>query len=229
MYQRALVAIGHNFDGGTIFDDDLRQAILPPVSIAGRTADQAANCMPILNNLSEGEMESNEKEREKELKRKKRQGRARRGAIMSEREPLKTHRTIPGCADVGTLLPTPVAISVPSRRQAAVNASQTIASLVAQENNGGYVPALSTPTRDSHHLAPPGANAGPSRASKRQKIGHVNAPALPESVYKPRAKMSPTYAPPSTGVAPPPKTAEQIRADNEVGVSLAPLRSFYFD
>ncbi|KIO33189.1 hypothetical protein M407DRAFT_52328, partial [Tulasnella calospora MUT 4182] len=77
MYQRALVAIGHNFDGGTIFDDDLRQAILPPVSIAGRTADQAANCMPILNNLSEGEMESNEKEREKELKRKKRQGRAR--------------------------------------------------------------------------------------------------------------------------------------------------------
>lgn len=218
MYQRALVAIGHNFDGGTIFDDDLRQAILPPVSIAGRTADQAANCMPILNTLSEGEMEGNEKEREKELKRKKRQGRARRGAIMSEREPLKTHRTLPGCADIGSLLPAPVAISVPSRRQAAVNASQTIASLVAQENNNGYVPSLSTPTKDSHHLAPPGSNAGPSRASKRQKIGHINPPPLPDSVYKPRARMSPTYAPPSTGVRPPPKSAEQIRADNEVGV-----------
>ena len=213
MYQRALVTLGHNFDGGAIFDDELRQSLLPPVTISGRTVDQASLSMPVIHQLSEGEVENNEKERERELKRKKRLPRARRGALP-EREPLKTHRTLPGCADVAALLPAPIQISVPSRRQAAVNASHTIANLVAQENNNGYIAPVHTPTKDSF-LAPPSSSAQP-RASKRQKTEHVSPPTLPPTVFRPRASQPPTYVSPSTGVRPPPKTAERIQADNEV-------------
>ncbi|KAG9028270.1 SWI/SNF chromatin-remodeling complex subunit [Tulasnella sp. JGI-2019a] len=214
IYQRALVAAGHQFDGSTIYDEDLRQVILPPVSIAGRSAEQANTCMPILNNLSEGEVEGQEREREKELKRKKRQGRARRGVILPDREPVKTHRTLPGCTDISALLPTPATVSVPSRRQAAVNASHTIANLVAQENNHGYMPSMHTPSKDSNHLAPPMATSSQPRA-KKQKIAHVVAPALPPTVTRPRGQLPPNFVSPSTGVPPPPKSMARIAAENE--------------
>lgn len=199
MYQRSLIVIGHRFDGSLIQDEELRQALLPPVTKAARNTEQAAAHMPLLNNLSEGEIENQEKEREKDMKRKKRQAGRRRGMALPDREPVKTYRTLPGCADIGQLSAAAAAVaSLPSTRRAAMVAQRTIADLVAQENSNGYItPPIQTPTRDTHLLSAPSTS---QPRAKRQKTGHVRPPTLPSTVLRPRAKRDATSLPPSTGL-----------------------------
>jgi len=215
LYQRSLLIIGHRFDGSLIQDDELRQAVLPPVTRAARNAEQAQANMPIFNNLSDGEMENYEKEREKDAKRKKRQAGRRRGIALPDRDPIKTQRTLPGCVEIVSSA-AQAAAAVPSTRRAAMVAQRTIADLVAQENNNGYVmPQASTPTRESHHLTAPSTSQ--SRA-KRQKTGHIRPPSLPDSILRPRAKMDATYLPPSTGLEVAPRPYDPaIDGKEEVG------------
>ncbi|KAF8270064.1 hypothetical protein EI94DRAFT_1723769 [Lactarius quietus] len=127
-----------SLDGTPVQDDDLRMSFLSPVTSVSRPMDQVQAFTPILNYLSDSEMERNEKEREKEMnKRKKRNTRGRRGVALPDREPIKTVRTPAiGFPDVdpAVLALAQAAAAPTSRRAAAAAASLTIANMVASEN-----------------------------------------------------------------------------------------------
>jgi SWI/SNF-related matrix-associated actin-dependent regulator of chromatin subfamily B protein 1 len=154
--------------------------------------DQVPLFTPILNYLSDGEIERSEKEREKELtKRRKRNTRGRRGIALPDREPNRTHRTPAiGFPELDAATLALAAASVPtSRRAAAAAASLTIANMVASENGTSVMP-LQLPPQQSIPVAPVGKEKKPKWLFK--------APSYPPSVLRPRAQVSaPT---PSTAV-----------------------------
>ncbi|CAG8786662.1 8631_t:CDS:2, partial [Gigaspora rosea] len=86
--------LGHPFDGSPIQDDDLRQNFLPPVTNIIRREDAVEQHTPLLVELTEAEIDKIEKDRERDARRKRRQTRGRRGVILPDREPPKTHRTL---------------------------------------------------------------------------------------------------------------------------------------
>ncbi|CAJ0837408.1 4031_t:CDS:2 [Entrophospora sp. SA101] len=94
IYVKSLMLVGHPFDGMSVQDDDLRQSFLPPVSNIIRKEDAVDTYTPVLIELSEAEIEKIEKDRERDARRKRRQTRGRRGVILPDREPPKTHRTL---------------------------------------------------------------------------------------------------------------------------------------
>ncbi|RUS18968.1 hypothetical protein BC937DRAFT_88126, partial [Endogone sp. FLAS-F59071] len=94
VYVKSLLLIGHDFDGSPIQDDDLRQSFMPAVSNVIREEDAVENFTPVLIDLSDAEIDKIEKDRERDARRKRRQTRGRRGVILPDREPLKTHRTL---------------------------------------------------------------------------------------------------------------------------------------
>ena len=133
-------------DGTAVQDDDLRMSFLPSLSSASRSMDQVSAFTPLLNYLSDSEIDRNEKEREKELnRRRKRNTRGRRGIALPDREPPKTFRT-PAIGfpemDPAALALAQAAAAPTSRRAAAAAASVTIANMVASENGTAVV----TPT-----------------------------------------------------------------------------------
>jgi hypothetical protein len=77
---------------GTVPDEDLRKEFLPVVQEAFRweTADLYS---PSLNQLSNEDVDRNEKERERDFRRKRRQTKG-RGVTLPDREAVKTHRTL---------------------------------------------------------------------------------------------------------------------------------------
>ncbi|CAG8627324.1 11846_t:CDS:10 [Dentiscutata erythropus] len=85
---------GHPFDGSSIQDDDLRQNFLSPVTNIIRREDAVEQHTPLLVELTEAEIDKIEKDRERDARRKRRQTRGRRGVILPDREPPKTHRTL---------------------------------------------------------------------------------------------------------------------------------------
>lgn len=177
-------------------DDDLRMSLLPSLSTGARSMEQVGAFTPILNYLSEGELERNEKEREKELnKRRRKTGRGRRGIALPDREPPKTFRT-PAIGfpeiDAATLALVNAAAAPTSRRAAAAAASLTIANMVASENGTVVLPA-SAPTS----LTPAASSMG---TKDRKTKGLFKAPSYPAGVLRPRAQVkAPT---PSTGADP---------------------------
>ncbi|KAI0058365.1 SNF5-domain-containing protein, partial [Artomyces pyxidatus] len=183
-YQKSLFLVGHPSDGTMVQDDDLRMSFLPSVSSAARAMDQVQAFTPILNYLSDSELERNEKEREKELnRRRKRNTRGRRGIALPDREPTKTFRTPAiGFPDVdpATLALAQAAAAPTSRRAAAAAASLTIANMVASENGTAVV----TPTLPT---APVPAPATPKEKKSR---GLFKAPSYPSSVLRPRAHVT---------------------------------------
>ena len=125
-YQKSLFLVGHPLDGSAVQDDDLRMSFLSPITAVARTIDQTQGYQPLLNYLSDGELDRIDKEREKELnKRRKRNTRGRRGITLPDREPLKTHRT-PAIGfpeiDPSTLALAAAAAAPTSRRAAAAAA-----------------------------------------------------------------------------------------------------------
>ncbi|PKY53733.1 SNF5-domain-containing protein [Rhizophagus irregularis] len=94
IYVKSLILVGHPFDGSPIQDDDLRQSLLPPVTNIIRKEDTVDQHTPILVELTEAEIDKIEKDRERDARRKRRQTRGRRGVILPDREPPKTHRTL---------------------------------------------------------------------------------------------------------------------------------------
>jgi SWI/SNF-related matrix-associated actin-dependent regulator of chromatin subfamily B protein 1 len=159
--------------------------------------------MPILNYLSDGEIERNEKERDKDMnKRRKRNTRGRRGLALPDREPIRTYRT-PAIGfpqlDPATLALAAAANATPTRRAAATAASHTIANMIASENGQ----PLLTPVLPivAQQQQPP-----PQIVKEKKMKGLFRSPSLPQAVLRPRAHV--TAPIPSTAMdgysAPPP-------------------------
>ncbi|KIJ33516.1 hypothetical protein M422DRAFT_35431 [Sphaerobolus stellatus SS14] len=185
--------------GQVIEDEDLRPTLLPPVtrSTVARSLEGASAHMPLLNYMSDGEIERNERERDKELKRKRRTA---RGRVQTTRIiPDRTYRT-PGIGfpeSDGSVLQNANATPLPttSRRAAAAAASVTIANMVASENGGspiqGNLPNPIMPKEPPKKPVPPPKTAP-------QKL--FKAPPVPPVALKARAKViAPT---PSTSLDP---------------------------
>ncbi|TDL14318.1 SNF5-domain-containing protein, partial [Rickenella mellea] len=184
-YQKSLFIVGRPSDGSAIQDEDLRMSFLPYVSSGPRPVDQTQAFTPILNYLSDGEIERIDKEREKELnKRRKRNTRGRRGIALPDREPIKTHRT-PAIGfpevDPNTLALAAALAPPPTRRGAAIAASVTIANMVASENGTTILP-------QSQPVQPQPVPQIVSRLAKPK--GSFKAPAYAPDVLKRRAKVS---------------------------------------
>lgn len=190
-YQKSLFLVGHPSDGTPIQDDELRTSFLPGLSSGARALDQVPSFTPMLNYLSDGEVERHEKERDKDMnKRRKRNTRGRRGVALPDREPIRTYRTPAiGFPELDpAILALQVAANAPtSRRAAAAAASLTIANMVASENGTPLLPqTLPTAPQQPQPAAP----------KEKKPKGHFKAPPLPPSVLRPRSKL--TAVPPST-------------------------------
>ncbi|KAK0236295.1 hypothetical protein EDD85DRAFT_771720 [Armillaria nabsnona] len=190
-YQKSLFLVGHPSDGTPIQDDELRTSFLPDLSSGARALDQVPSFTPMLNYLSDGEIERHEKERDKDMnKRRKRNTRGRRGVALPDREPIRTYRTPAiGFPELDpAILALQVAANAPtSRRAAAAAASLTIANMVASENGTPLLPqTLPTAPQQPQPAAP----------KEKKPKGHFKAPPLPPSVLRPRSKL--TAVPAST-------------------------------
>ncbi|KAG0698325.1 SNF5-domain-containing protein [Suillus ampliporus] len=192
IYQKSLFLVGHPSDGSFVQDDDLRMSFLPNLTSGARAMDQVQSFTPLLNYLSDGEIERSEKEREKELtKRRKRNTRGRRGIALPDREPNRTYRTPAiGFPELDAATLALAAANAPtSRRAAAAAASLTIANMVASENGTSVMPLQ----------LPPQQNISTVAAGKEKKPkGLFKAPSYPPSVLRPRAQI--TAPTPSTAV-----------------------------
>ncbi|KAF8178617.1 hypothetical protein K438DRAFT_1604964 [Mycena galopus ATCC 62051] len=190
-YQKCLYLVGHPMDGTPVEDDDLRNSFLPSLTSAARAMDQVQSFTPLLNYLSDGELERHEKERDKEFnKRRKKNRGGRRGVALPEREPIRTCRT----PAIGLPEPDPAvlaavaAASAPvSRRAAAAAASVTIANLVASENapEHGDSPQPMYRTSSLPALPPP----PPPMLKEKTTKGFFKPPVYDRSILRPRAKV----------------------------------------
>ena len=155
VHQRSLFLVGHTPGSGVVIDDEVRSSFLPPLSKSSliRREDIALSIFtPIFATFTEEEIVNMEKDRERDSKRKKRTTRARRGIVLPDREPIKTHRTLLNPMGPNGQLPSvPVSedVVVPtattSRRAAAIAAQANI-NLIAQDHN---LPSPPTPPMDS--------------------------------------------------------------------------------
>jgi SWI/SNF-related matrix-associated actin-dependent regulator of chromatin subfamily B protein 1 len=158
---------------------------------------------PLLNYLSDGEVERTEKEKDKEMnKRRKRNTRGRRGIVLPDRDPVRTYRT-PAIGfpelDANTLALQAAANAPTSRRAAAAAASLTIASIVTSENRDDNAPFMPQPmpvtsTRPPAASAPPHVSSLQLQQQHQQKEkkgrGFFKAPSFPTSVLRPRAHVA---------------------------------------
>jgi len=196
MYQKSLFLLGHPSEGLGFQDEDLRTSFLPGLNVtAARSLDQVPSFTPVLNYLSDGELERNEKEREKDLARRRRKGnRGRRGATLPDREVLKTFRTPAiGFPETDASTFNNTAITAPTHKRAAATAATlTITNMIASENGGPVLPP-STPVN-----IPATTNVPVQQKDKKPKA-LFKAPPVPPSVLRPRAHVqAPTS---STGIA----------------------------
>ncbi|KAJ7039043.1 SNF5-domain-containing protein [Mycena alexandri] len=216
-YQKSLYLVGHPMDGSAVQDDDLRNSFLPSLSTGARAMEQVQAFTPLLNYLSEGELERNEKERDKEYnKRRKKNRGGRRGVPLPEREPIRTYRT-PAIGfpepDPAVLAAAAAATAPMSRRAAAAAASVTIANLVASENGDRAFISSSLPALP----APP-----PLILKEKTTKGFFKPPPYDTSVLRPRAKVPApipssavdvsTLPPPLEDDPPPPPTSSRAHA-----------------
>ncbi|KAF9098425.1 SWI/SNF chromatin-remodeling complex subunit [Mortierella sp. GBA35] len=93
-HTKCLNLIGYNYDGGSVHDEDLRGSFLPKITTILREEEAVDQFTPILEKLTEPEIEKLERDRERDKRRKRRQTRGRRGVILPDREPSKTKRTL---------------------------------------------------------------------------------------------------------------------------------------
>lgn len=159
-------------------------SFLSQVTSVARSVETSQNHQPIINYLSDGELDRLDREREKELnRRKKRNTRGRRGILLPDREPLKTHRTPAiGFPEIDpSALALVVAAAAPtSRRAAAAVASVNIANMVASENGTAVI----TPSAPVMQATP---SLPQSKIPKAK--GSFKAPSYPSSILKPRADV----------------------------------------
>lgn len=194
-YQKSLFLVGNPSDGLAGMDEDLKQSFLPSLISAARPVNEVQLFTPLLNYMSDGEIDRTEKERDKDLmKRRKRNTRGRRGIALPDREPIRTYRT-PAIGfpelDAATLALAAAANAPMSRRAAAAAASLTIANMVASENGTQFMPQ-SMPSSIPQPQ--------PIVAKEKKTKGLFKAPSFPQMVLRPRAHV----------VAPTPSTAADV-------------------
>ena len=200
-YQKSLFLVGHPSDGSAVQDEELKQAFLPSLISGARPVSEVSLFTPLLNYLSDGEIERTEKDRDKELnKRRKRNTRGRRGIPLPDREPIRTYRT-PAIGfpelDAATLALQAAANAPVSRRAAAAAASLTIANMVASENRDDNAPFMTQPiTVVAPRLAPPASTQmgqshhHPQPHKDKKGKGLFRGPVFPPSVLRHRANVS---------------------------------------
>ncbi|KAF8926329.1 SWI/SNF chromatin-remodeling complex subunit [Dissophora ornata] len=93
-HTKCLNLIGYTYDGSSVHDEDLRGSFLPKITTILREEDAVEQFTPILEKLTEPEIDKLERDRERDKRRKRRQTRGRRGVILPDREPTKTKRTL---------------------------------------------------------------------------------------------------------------------------------------
>jgi SWI/SNF-related matrix-associated actin-dependent regulator of chromatin subfamily B protein 1 len=111
-------------------------SFLPMIASTSWFVNQAVASQPIINHLSDGELEHLDKVREKELnRRRKRNTRGHGGIALPDCEPLRTHR-MNGIPEVDpTTLTLAAAAAAPTAKHAAVAAaSLTITNMITSEN-----------------------------------------------------------------------------------------------
>ncbi|TFK31601.1 hypothetical protein BDQ12DRAFT_671742 [Crucibulum laeve] len=194
-YQKSLFLVGHVADGTPVPDEELKQSFLPSLVSGARSVSEVQLFTPLLNYLSDGEIDRTEKERDKDMnKRRKRNTRGRRGIALPDREPIRTYRT-PAIGfpelDPATLALAVAANAPMSRRAAAAAASLTIANMVASENGEKFLPQ----SLPSQAPQPP-----PTAAKEKKPKGLFKGPYYPPSVLRPRAHVT----------APTPSTAADV-------------------
>lgn len=197
-------------------DEELKQTFLPSLTSAARPVNEVSLFTPLLNYLSDGEVERTEKEKDKELtRRRKRNTRGRRSIALPDREPVRTYRT-PSIGfpelDAATLALQAAANAPVSRRAAAAAASLTIANMVASENRDENAPFMPQPItvfaqKGQQQLGMVGMGPGyaqgvgmgqgqqmhgQSQQSQKEKRGKglFKAPPFPPSVLRARARVS---------------------------------------
>ncbi|KAF9922357.1 SWI/SNF chromatin-remodeling complex subunit [Linnemannia zychae] len=94
IHTKCLNLIGYSYDGGSVHDEDLRSSFLPKITTILREEEAVEQFTPILEKLTEPEIDKLERDRERDKRRKRRQTRGRRGVILPDREPSKTKRTL---------------------------------------------------------------------------------------------------------------------------------------
>jgi SWI/SNF-related matrix-associated actin-dependent regulator of chromatin subfamily B member 1 len=220
-------------------EDDVRASFLPPLSTGARALDQVPSFTPLLNYISDSEIERTERERDKEAqRRRKRTARNRRGATLPDREPQRTYRT-PGIGfapvDPANLQQS-VLLSQPTSRRAAAAAAQiNIANMVASENRPEDRSPMGSPVLASAPLAASSsaAQASQSNASKEPKSkGLFKPPNVPSSLLRSRANMKAQTASTAAGTrfllpdadldqAPPVSMVDAARAPISTGANSA--------
>jgi SWI/SNF-related matrix-associated actin-dependent regulator of chromatin subfamily B protein 1 len=205
-YQKSLFLIGHPSDGTAVQDEELKQSFLPSLVSGARPVSEVQQFTPLLNYLSDGELERTEKERDKDLnKRRKRNTRGRRGIALPDREPIRTYRT-PAIGfpelDAATLALAAAANAPMSRRAAAAAATLTIANMVASENGTPFMPQT---------MPSAAVPLAPTAASKEKPKGLFKAPAYPAVVLRPRAHV----VAPTTSTAADVSLMPPVPVDNE--------------
>ncbi|KAK7057551.1 hypothetical protein R3P38DRAFT_2841689 [Favolaschia claudopus] len=203
-YRKCLYLVGHTMDGTPVEDDDLRNSFLPSLATGARAMEQVQAYTPLLNYLSDGELERHEKERDKETNKRRKKGRGgRRGIALPEREPIKTCRT-PAIGfpepDPATLAAAAAVNQPVSRRAAAAAASLTIANLVASENAPEHGDSPPQPMFRTSSLPAALPLPPPPVFKPKNTQGFFKPPLYDTSVLRPRAKVP----------APTPSTAADI-------------------
>ncbi|KAG0044213.1 SWI/SNF chromatin-remodeling complex subunit [Gryganskiella cystojenkinii] len=94
IHTKCLNLIGYSYDGSSVHDEDLRSSFLPKITTILREEESVEQFTPILEKLTEPEIDKLERDRERDKRRKRRQTRGRRGVILPDREPSKTKRTL---------------------------------------------------------------------------------------------------------------------------------------
>ncbi|GAA5908200.1 SWI/SNF chromatin-remodeling complex subunit SNF5 [Sporobolomyces salmoneus] len=147
---------------GTVTDDELRREFLPTVHDPFRweTADLYS---PALIQLSNEDVDRNEKEREREVRRKRRQTKG-RGVTLPDREAVKTHRT---------LVPRPL----PGLMQTQLNGGDVVYPMPELSHPYPLVVSKSLPPK------PPGLETSDS-APLRLLVKERDAPAGPAPVLR---------------------------------------------
>ncbi|WWC72392.1 uncharacterized protein I206_106354 [Kwoniella pini CBS 10737] len=192
VHNRSLFLVGHAFGSGLILDDEVRLAFLPPVTTSLRKEDLAmSSYTPIFNELAEDQLALVEAQREKESKRKKRTGRARRGVILPDRDPVKTQRSLlnPLGANGLPVFSAPELIAkdslggLTSRRRGAAIAAEANMALIAQDLP---ITGPSSPAHNHTH------HHGPTISARGKRIGRP-----PKNAQRdlPRAGASPANFP----------------------------------
>ncbi|KAI7905416.1 uncharacterized protein BX663DRAFT_499650 [Cokeromyces recurvatus] len=93
VYIKSLLLVGYKFNKSSVIDDELKHSFLPQLKSIYRDYSSIEKFTPSMIELSDAVIDKMDKDLMRESRRKRRGTRARRGIVLPDREPQKTHRT----------------------------------------------------------------------------------------------------------------------------------------